>query len=88
MTTPLEFAAFSNELACRLQLDPVSAAQRSSNLFDDWGFDSLLAFQMVVVVEEMAELLAPVNDLPPIWTLGDAYDYYLQACAEADASWA
>jgi acyl carrier protein len=45
-------------------------------LFDVWGLDSLQAFQMIIVVEDMAGCLVPPPEIPTMLVVGDAYEYY------------
>lgn len=67
---------FLDRLSVLLGVVPDDSHDPYSNLFDDWGLDSLQAFQMIVITESLAEVVVPPPDLPEIYTAGDAYDYY------------
>jgi acyl carrier protein len=83
MNKTLPFDRFAYALLKTLAIDVPSALSRETGLFDDLGLSSIQAFEMIIVIEEAAELLIPMMDLPRIFTLGDAYDYYLAAVVEA-----
>jgi acyl carrier protein len=53
--------------------DPVD---RDTSLYDDLKLDSLQAFELIIVVETLAESLAPLPEMPELYTLGDAFAYY------------
>lgn len=55
--------------------------QGHTGLFDDLDLDSLQALQLMFAVEAMSGTDVPPPDLPEIFTLGDAYDYYLELVA-------
>ena len=47
-------------------------------LYDDLGFDSFQAFELIVVVEAMADCLVPPPEIVEMYTLADAFAYYEQ----------
>jgi acyl carrier protein len=75
VTSPIE--DFGAALAGLLRLDGENRFGREVGLFDDWGLDSLQAFEMIVVIESMAGCVVPPAELPELLTVGDAYTYYL-----------
>jgi len=82
--SPLEFTTFATALLGRLRVDHRAHDLRpDASLFDELGLDSIQAFEMLLVIEEAAELMVPPDELPLIFTLGDAYGYYLKACRAA-----
>lgn len=70
--------AFARHLArsLRLELEPGAPLAPSTSLYDEWGLDSLQAFEAIVVIESMAEALVPPPFLPELFTVGDAFAYY------------
>lgn len=66
---------FGRQLAKILDVD-VEKIRSYDGLFDDWGLDSLQAFQMIIVTEAMAGAVVPPPEIPEIFTVGDAYAYY------------
>lgn len=46
------------------------------SLYDDWGLDSLQAFQLIIVIEAIADVLVPPLETPELLTVQDAYGYY------------
>jgi acyl carrier protein len=59
----------------------------TTSLFDELGLDSMNAFELIIITEQLAGLSVPLPDLPPIFTLGDAYAYYLAALESARLEW-
>lgn len=68
--------AFLKRLATLLGIPNVTV-ETGASLFDDWGLDSLQAFQLIVATESIAGALIPPEEIPEIWTVDDAYAYYL-----------
>lgn len=77
--------AFGIRLLSALKvLVPLDGINPSTGLFDEIGLDSLQAFEMIVIIEGAAELMVPPPELPVIFTISDAYSYYLMCCRYAD----
>lgn len=55
-----------------------------ASLFDDWGLDSLQAFQLIVIIESLAGALVPPTDIPEMFTVQDAYGYYCSLLADPE----
>lgn len=69
--------AFGLQLAALLEIDlEGGGVSPTDDLFDDWGLDSLQAFQMIVTVEGLAGVVVPPPEIPEMFTVGDAYAYY------------
>jgi acyl carrier protein len=69
---------FAGQLIQLLELDPrICATSDDTQLFDQWGLDSLQAFQLVVAIESMAGALVPPPIVPEMYTVGEAYRYFL-----------
>lgn len=70
--------AFSRELADALgvAVPDQTVLGPTTDLYADWALDSLQAFQLIIVVEAMAGADVPPPEVPALFTLGDAYDYY------------
>jgi len=80
------FDEYCERLAAVLEFPSNVKLDQATNLQDDLELDSLGTFELVVVTENLAGLVVPlVDDVPPIWTLGDAYDYYLKAVKGASS---
>lgn len=75
--------AFAQRLAALLEVELEGAPGPYDDLFADWGLDSLQAYQMVVTIEAMADVVVPPAEIPEMFTVSDAYGYYrsLQATA-------
>ncbi|HYI60634.1 MAG TPA: phosphopantetheine-binding protein [Acidimicrobiales bacterium] len=67
---------FGRELAEMLEVDPPGVVSVGDDLFADWGLDSIQFFQVIVFVEEMAEVDVLPPNPPEVFTVGDAYAYY------------
>jgi acyl carrier protein len=82
----LNFADFAAMLVGRLKIDDVPPLQPFTGVFDDLGIDSFHAFEMLIIIETAAGLDVPPPELPAIYTLGDAFEYYQRACALATSA--
>ena len=77
--TVLSFQDFSRSLFSSLALPEPPSIRVDSDLFGEICLDSLQAFEMLIHIEALADLTEPPEKLPMIFTLGDAYEYYLLA---------
>jgi acyl carrier protein len=68
--------AFASALAEVLRIDHGGRLGPEVDLFDDWGIDSLQAFEMLIVIEAMSGALFPPAEIPAVFTIGDAFGYY------------
>jgi acyl carrier protein len=75
----MEWDEFTTMLLTRLELGD-EAVTPYTGLFDDLGLDSFRAFEMIVIIESAAGLDVPPPDIPEIYTVGDAFEYYRTAC--------
>jgi acyl carrier protein len=82
----MEFADFARLVVEHLDLEHEGPWYPWTGLYDDLGVDSFQAFQLILVLEAAAGLDLGPDELPPIYTLGDAYEYYRSAQAMAAAS--
>jgi acyl carrier protein len=65
-----------------LELDP-QGINVESGLYDDWGLDSLQAFELIIMSEQLAGLAVPPAEIPDMYSAGDAYGYYQRCLSEA-----
>jgi acyl carrier protein len=83
MVLKLDFDEFCKTVL-KILKDPWDGeCDRDTRLFEDINLDSLEVFEFLIVVEALANLVVPLPEVPLIFTLGDAYDYYEIACVEA-----
>jgi acyl carrier protein len=74
--SPLDVDAFALALIAEMQISDALARYPEVDLFTDWGLDSLQSFQLVVIIEALAEVQRPPVEAIDIRTLGDAFTYY------------
>lgn len=79
---PSDLCAFGVRVAEALDVELASPPGATDDLFGDCGLDSLQAFQLLVLLEDMADIARPPLEIPEIYTLGDAYAYYGRLIAE------
>ena len=80
----LQFDSFAAALLKLLDIDfPIAELKPTITIFNDLALDSFQAFTMLVGIEALADLLVPLDAIPEIYSLGDAYDYYLSAAEAA-----
>jgi acyl carrier protein len=80
----LKYEAFSTQVADLLDIKGERPLNRYLGLYDELGFDSLQSFQLLLLVESMAGLDVPEEDPPGLFTLDDAYQYYVKLCCSLD----
>ncbi len=74
---PLDFGEFCDALALELDLPAMGiTANHDTRLVEDLAFDSVLTFEMLLVVEAWAGVMLPDALLGQLKTLGDVYDVY------------
>jgi acyl carrier protein len=71
----LSFDAFADALFAELELPPASAGA-DTMLSDELGFDSVLLFEMLLVIEDWTGVLLPEALLGQLLTVGDVYEVY------------
>lgn len=72
----MEFDEFIDELRVMLTAELPESVAPYDGLYDELGFDSFQAFELLIVVEAMAETLVAPEDVPELFTLGDAHAYF------------
>ncbi len=85
MQRKLDFDVFCAKVLSILEVDWNDPCRRDVRIFEDMGLDSLETFELLVVIESLAELFVPLPEVPLIFTLGDAFDYYEVACTAAES---
>jgi acyl carrier protein len=71
-----EYLAMMSEM---LQVQAIEPLEPQSSLYEDWGIDSLQAFELIILTEQLAGLHIPPAEIPLMFTVQDAYEYY-QLC--------
>lgn len=74
----MEFEAFVARLRALVSVDIPNDVSRYAGLYDELGFDSFQAFELLIIVESMSGNLVPPEQVPELYTLGDAHAYYEQ----------
>jgi acyl carrier protein len=69
------FAVFGDLLLAELGL-PAALLTEDTRLVEDLGFDSVLAFELLLVIEDWIDALLPEAMLGQLLTVGDVYDVY------------
>jgi len=75
----MTFDEYVARLFKALHLERTGSFDRSDDLYETVGLDSLQAFELILFTEELAGLSVPPSEIPMIFTLGDAYSYYESA---------
>jgi acyl carrier protein len=71
----LPFASFADLLLTELDL-PAAPLDAETRLVEDLGFDSVLGFELLLVVEDWIGVLLPEALLGQLLTVGDVYEVY------------
>lgn len=80
----MSFEMFAERIAAMLNLDEVPTG-RDVGLFGDLDLDSIEALLLIIFVEELSGVGIPPEDVPAMYTAGDAFSYYEQLCEMARA---
>lgn len=72
----MDYTSFSTRVVELLELPDQGPINPYDELFTELGFDSLQAYQIVVISERLAGIDIPPFDIPEIYTMQDAFDYY------------
>jgi acyl carrier protein len=72
----MEFDEFVQRIGALLDVEILEPINPESSLYDDIGLDSFQAFQLLIVVESLADCTVPPIDIPELFTLADAFEYY------------
>ena len=71
----LTFEAFAKRLLVELNLPPATV-HAETLLVEDLAFDSVLTFELILVVEDWTGVMLPEALLGQLRTMGDVYDVY------------
>jgi len=74
-SSPLEFDAFGDLLLAELVL-AASPLQRDTRLVEELGFDSVLMFELLLVMEDCIGVMLPEALVGQFVTVGDVYELY------------
>ena len=77
----LGFDEFGAQLLAELQLAPMTLRDET-RLADDLGFDSVLTFELLLVVEEWIGVMLPEALIGQLQTVGDVYAVYRARSSE------
>ncbi len=80
------FDDFARAVLKAIGVDWTGDVAPSLSLYEELALDSLQAFHLLVVVEELAEVLYPPEVIPELFTLGQAYNYY-RDLSSGDQTW-
>ncbi len=74
----LSYDSFAARVLERLKFDQHRPVNPYDSLYDDVGLDSVQAFELIVIIEAMADIESPPEEMPEIYTMRDAFGYYVQ----------
>ena len=72
----MDFAEFVRRLSTLLRVEFPDDVNPYDSLYADLGLDSFQAFEMLIIIEGLADCMVPPLEVPEIYTLNDAYAYY------------
>jgi acyl carrier protein len=49
-----------------------------TSLFDDLAIDSIQAFELLIIIESVADCMVPPVEVPEMYTLADTFDYFCE----------
>ncbi len=81
----LTFADFTSQVGTLLEVDIPEDISPYDSLYEELGLDSFQAYELICIVEGMADCLVPPETLPEMYTLSDAFGYYEELKASSHA---
>ena len=72
----MTFEQFLARAAALLRIEWPAGTTRYDNLYEDLGLDSFQVFELLIIVEGLAESMVPPVEVPDLVTLDDAFGYY------------
>lgn len=82
----MSFSDFAARVLDGVGAEPTAGVRRRTGLYDELGLDSLQALQLLFMIETMAGCDVPPVELPRLFTMGDAFDYFETLLSIASAS--
>jgi len=70
------YADFSKRIVELLHLDCPLPVDPGSSLYDELAIDSFQAFELIVLIEAMANVQVPPAVVPELYTMADAFQYF------------
>lgn len=71
-----DLQSFGQRVAVLMEIEIPDEVSPYDGLFEEWALDSLQAFQLIVVIEALADVMVPPPSIPEMFTVGDAYAYF------------
>lgn len=72
----MDFSEFVLRISKLLRIELPENMSRYDSIYDELGLDSFQAFELLIIVEGLAEAMVPPVDVPEIFTMDDAFAYY------------
>jgi acyl carrier protein len=80
----LNFDVFQESVLRELGLiEGAGSVTVETGLWDDLGLDSFDGVRLVILVENMSRIFVPDIPLPELFTMGDAFNYYVALAERA-----
>lgn len=80
-----DYEAFSERIAELIGIDVQPPLNPYDGLYTDLGLDSLQAFELIIIIETLADAV-PLDDVPELYTMQDAFEYYAHLSRESAAA--
>ena len=82
----LGFERFAAAVLDELDIEVGFPVAATTDLYDEIGLDSLQAMELLLVVEGWSGRTDHLDDLPVVFTMGDAYAHYLAVAVGSQAA--
>jgi acyl carrier protein len=74
--TALSFDQFIQRLRALWRVNIPDSVNPHLSLYDDLAVDSFQAFELLIIIEGIAEIMMPPPEIPELFTLADTFEYY------------
>jgi len=76
----VSFEAFAKGVLTATDVDVDGHVDQQTSLFDDLCFDSFHFLELLAFIDDLVDSPEPPDDPTNVFTLGDAYMYYVKLC--------
>jgi len=75
-SSDMSFEQFVHRLRSLWRVEIPAGVNPYASLFEDLGSDSMQAFELLIIIEGLADCMVPPMEVPEMYTLADTFDYF------------
>ena len=82
----MTFEEYACHVLSQMEVDLGTTPRPTDDLYSGIGLDSMQAFELILITEEVAGGRVAAGEVPPLSTFGDAFNYYRTVVRSASSS--